>query len=337
MKKITLDLGSLSVRICCLSLISFCASVHAMASTTKNLWAGTHDVANWSALSIPEDGSSSDAVKALKAGDVIQITTSSYQSGASIWLQDNAWSQINGSADVTPSGTTTQLFVNKYMAAVMQRDGVVRFTGHDYVISSVDIISPENYDSLDTYLWTGHVATGNWSKYQAVPAACFADAAVGDKLRINISEVNEDAQGYLNTSKWADFPDATGVALTADMKYYEFAITQNMLTELQSNGVIVKGKNYTLTAVRVIGNALLPSAIQTKTDESVSYSLVDHVMTVYNAPVGSTIRVSTVSGVQTASYRVTASSTSVLLAPQTVNLIRVDGVTANKTLKVCTK
>lgn len=107
-----------------------------------------------------------------------------------------------------------------------------------------------------TNLWTGSEAI-TWtapSNYVTLPASSFTLAEVGQKLRMSFSNLKLGAQGRLSSSSWGAVPDANTYETlkTSWGNYYEFEITDDMLTELQANGIHITGIGYTLTSVDII-------------------------------------------------------------------------------------
>ena len=112
-------------------------------------------------------------------------------------------------------------------------------------------------------LWTGSLVIGNWDNYQSIDAIEFNNAHVGDILQITATNIDmSSAQLSLNNGSWVDLAGSGMVNLRTES--YNFVITSVMLAELQSNGVLVRGKNYTLTSVDIFpgeGNYEVQNAI----------------------------------------------------------------------------
>ena len=111
--------------------------------------------------------------------------------------------------------------------------------------------------NASTIIWTGsQIIDWNISpkKYVKLDNSSFTDAKIGMKLRINFTNIKVWAQGHISSSNWKDIPDAnTNENLTYNWgDYYEFIISNDMLVELQENGVIITGVGYTLKSVELI-------------------------------------------------------------------------------------
>ena len=74
------------------------------------------------------------------------------------------------------------------------------------------------------------------------------------KLRMNYKDMKLFSKGRISSTNWSSFPDAdTNENLLSSWgDYYEFTITDNMLKELQENGVYITGEGYTLISVELI-------------------------------------------------------------------------------------
>lgn len=107
-----------------------------------------------------------------------------------------------------------------------------------------------------TNLWSGEeVITWNApSNYVTLPASSFALAKKDMKLRMSFKDLKLSAQGRISSSAWEAIPDADSYETLKSNwgNYYEFIITDDMLAELQTNGMHVTGVGYTLTSVDLI-------------------------------------------------------------------------------------
>ena len=107
-----------------------------------------------------------------------------------------------------------------------------------------------------TNLWSGEeVITWNApSNYVTLPASSFALAKKDMKLRMSFKDLKLSAQGRISSSAWGAIPDADSYETLKSNwgNYYEFTITDDMLAELQANGMHVTGVGYTLTSVDLI-------------------------------------------------------------------------------------
>lgn len=95
------------------------------------------------------------------------------------------------------------------------------------------------------------VNAGNWEGYVQLENGLFADAHVGSVITVYISNIGADAQGAFQNSSWSSIdPAYDGFALSGDS--FTMIVNENILTQIQSGGLIVKGKNYTIESVTLL-------------------------------------------------------------------------------------
>ncbi|MGN0281811.1 MAG: acetylxylan esterase [Prevotella sp.] len=105
-------------------------------------------------------------------------------------------------------------------------------------------------------LFTGEtICADDWTTgFQKIAAAAFANANKGDKISVTVSAVSSTcsySQVALQNGSWANFDPNQSVHVTEPGKV-EFTITADMLTEMKSSGLVVKGCGYTFTSVDLI-------------------------------------------------------------------------------------
>ena len=95
------------------------------------------------------------------------------------------------------------------------------------------------------------VDAGNWEGYVQLGSELFADAHVGSIITVYISNIGADAQGAFQNSSWSSIdPAYDGFALSGDS--FTMVVNENILSQIQSGGLIVKGKNYTIESVTIL-------------------------------------------------------------------------------------
>lgn len=106
---------------------------------------------------------------------------------------------------------------------------------------------------------TGYVMDSNWGGFiqftDATTKAALANAAVGDQLVVTIADVAEGAQGSIKNSSWTGFVDETGKSweyfdISGDQ--YSMTIDATTLADMQANGFILSGHDYTVTGVYLV-------------------------------------------------------------------------------------
>ncbi len=105
----------------------------------------------------------------------------------------------------------------------------------------------------------GQEMPGDWSGYIQLTddntKTALAGAKVGDQLMVMISDVAEGAQGSIKNSSWSGFVDESGTSwdyfnISGDR--YSMTLDATTLADMQANGFILSGHDYTLNAVYLV-------------------------------------------------------------------------------------
>lgn len=104
-----------------------------------------------------------------------------------------------------------------------------------------------------TPIWTGSVDMGGWANFVQLPGNLFNDVVVGDLIEVTVdpASVQNDSQGSLKDgASWAEIADGT--------EYFDISgnfslqVTEDVLTKLKANGLIIGGQHYLATKVSVV-------------------------------------------------------------------------------------
>ena len=112
-------------------------------------------------------------------------------------------------------------------------------------------------EASSTRIWEGEtVMPGDWSgNVQMTDDAAktvFADAQVGQVIRVAVKDVAEGAQGSFKNSGWSEIASGTDYFdISGD---YTLVITEDVLKSLQEGGLIIGGHDYTAVAVYLENN-----------------------------------------------------------------------------------
>lgn len=112
-------------------------------------------------------------------------------------------------------------------------------------------------EASSTRIWEGEtVMPGDWSgNVQMTDDAAktvFADAQVGQVIRVAVKDVAEGAQGSFKNSGWSEIASGTDYFdISGD---YTLVITEDILKSLQEGGLIIGGHDYTAVAVYLENN-----------------------------------------------------------------------------------
>lgn len=112
-------------------------------------------------------------------------------------------------------------------------------------------------EASSTQIWEGEtVMPGDWSgnvqMTDDAAKAAFADAQVGQVIRVVVKNVAAGAQGSFKNSGWSEIASGTDYFdISGD---YTLVITEDILKSLQEGGLIIGGHDYTAVAVYLESN-----------------------------------------------------------------------------------
>lgn len=112
-------------------------------------------------------------------------------------------------------------------------------------------------EASSTQIWEGEtVMPGDWSgnvqMTDDAAKAVFADAQVGQVIRVAVKDVAAGAQGSFKNSGWSEI--ASGTDYFDISRDYTLVITEDVLKSLQEGGLIIGGHDYTAVAVYLENN-----------------------------------------------------------------------------------
>ncbi len=103
-----------------------------------------------------------------------------------------------------------------------------------------------------TDIWTGSVDMGGWSGNIQLAANLFSSVVVGDEIQVTVNpaSVQGNSQGSFKDGSWAQIaPGTEYFNISGD---FRLSVTAEVLTKLQSGGLVISGQNYVATKVSVI-------------------------------------------------------------------------------------
>ena len=111
-----------------------------------------------------------------------------------------------------------------------------------------------------TTLWTGSTALGNWTDITDLTSdgdgkTALKSAKVDDVIRVTFTNAASDNQINVRNSSYNDFIDGTfsGFTVQDDAQTAEYVIPNaEVLESIQLNGIIVSGKNATVTKMELL-------------------------------------------------------------------------------------
>ena len=112
-------------------------------------------------------------------------------------------------------------------------------------------------EASSTQIWEGETvmpgdSSGNVQMTDDAAKAVFADAQVGQVIRVAVKDVAAGAQGSFKNSGWSEIASGTDYFdISGD---YTLVITEDVLKSLQEGGLIIGGHDYTAVAVYLENN-----------------------------------------------------------------------------------
>lgn len=99
-------------------------------------------------------------------------------------------------------------------------------------------------------VWTGSHSVASWQAEQLpiTNYAVLSKASAGDVIAITVSAVDGNARITLQNTGWQGLVDEYNVAVGV----HPFALTEAMAAEINTNGLIITGENYTFTKVELL-------------------------------------------------------------------------------------
>lgn len=247
-----------------LSIILLLLAIVLGVNAQTELWSGSSTIA-WSGESI-----SAAKLTTAEVGDKIVITFSINGTvPASSWpqvsLRDGSWNSMPGCGNIqlgdgTNLYTITECtyYITPAMLSKIQSSGLV-VTGNGYDLKGVSLVKGAGSAGYENAVWIGDTdATSTWVG-QSIPASTFADATVGQYLRLYYSDLKAGAQHTIIDGDWKEisgygFHPMSGI-------YYQYTIDETLLNTMKAKGIIINGTGYRLTHVDIVN----PEAITTLT------------------------------------------------------------------------
>lgn len=251
----------------------------AMAVTANaemtTVWEGTHEIGNWNWDARLE--LAADQFSALQNGDkmVISMSQNIEDAGNEPWYQyeitandyvknrDPQRTSI-ASGNLSTNGDVAINLTDKQVSLLKNYGMIIH--GHYVTITKIAVGTEEGgevtppdtpEEGTTTELWSGNTETGDWKglvalSYGNKPAA-LATAKIGDVITIDYNTTGEDPHVQIaNPNVWESFDEKSEAAATIQDNGQTFTYTiENVATLeiIQRDGILVRGKNITITKV----------------------------------------------------------------------------------------
>ena len=211
---------------------------------------------------VPEAAVSGTIVLNLKNGDVMEgpvlaVKTkctvvnlpTEVQAGATLELNVENGEQLTG---VEVNGSSVEYSLqNSILSFTLPQEltGCVTLkliSGEVFVTYNISVVS------LGTLVYgESKVLGSSWSDYVYLESSVFTGATVGQVITVVVSNVQADAQGAFKTTSDGWPAIAEGYEYFPISGNYSLEITQDILTKLQSTGLVIGGVNYTIESVYI--------------------------------------------------------------------------------------
>jgi len=211
---------------------------------------------------VPEAAVSGTIVLNLKNGDVMEgpvlaVKTkctvvnlpTEVQAGATLELNVENGEQLTG---VEVNGSSVEYSLqNSILSFTLPQEltGSVTLkliSGEVFVTYNISVVS------LGTLVYgESKVLGSSWSDYVYLESSVFTGATVGQVITVVVSNVQADAQGAFKTTSDGWPAIAEGYEYFPISGNYSLEITQDILTKLQSTGLVIVGVNYTIESVYI--------------------------------------------------------------------------------------
>lgn len=211
---------------------------------------------------VPEAAVSGTIVLNLKNGDVMEgpvlaVKTkctvvnlpTEVQAGATLELNVENGEQLTG---VEVNGSSVEYSLqNSILSFTLPQEltGSVTLkliSGEVFVTYNISVVS------LGTLVYgESKVLVSSWSDYVYLESSVFTGATVGQVITVVVSNVQADAQGAFKTTSDGWPAIAEGYEYFPISGNYSLEITQDILTKLQSTGLVIGGVNYTIESVYI--------------------------------------------------------------------------------------
>lgn len=218
-------------------------------AATRTIWTGTQEL-DWNANPGKYLQLDAATVGTINAGDCLVYTyevTIPDTSWPQFQVLSSTWTKLEG-INVKNGMTESKVYASSAMAQGLASGMVV--SGAGITLSKIELVEGDGGDYSHA-VWLGECTIGNWNGYQQVDGSAFASAAVGQTLRVKFKNLGAGAYLSLRNpiTDWPDLSDATATYIAGSKQ--DYTITSAMLSELQANGMVISGVNFTATAVEL--------------------------------------------------------------------------------------
>lgn len=218
--------------------------------------------ANQLSVSVPMEAETGNIVLNMYNGETVEgpsLTVTKPQCCYVMSLPDKVEAGALLELEVANGDKLTQVNVNGSQVQFILRDSKLMISLPAEIVgeATLELVSSngsisyqiEIIGSMGTLIYEGPLATGSWANSAQISSNMFATAQVGQVITVVVSDLQAGAQGSFKNSSWAAI--APGTEYFNIDGNFSLTITQDILTQLQSGGLIISGQNYTIESVYI--------------------------------------------------------------------------------------
>ena len=244
-----------------------------IAGTSKatEIWTGSCTIGNWSGSTVTVE---KDAFTSATAGNIIKVTFSAYadkdesNQDVTYWQynlgqKDNGWAGLTNfsGGDLTKGQKSASYTLSATNVTELKNYGLA-VNGRYITVTKVELLTVTSTESM----WTGSITTGNWGSTSGTDMLALSyndkgklsESQKNDYIKVTYTVTDAGAQVAIqNPAGWSSLSakdDDTYVAEGDNTgKTLVYTIDDATTLEVvQQNGILVRGKNITITAVDLL-------------------------------------------------------------------------------------
>lgn len=244
----------------------------AVAANATEIWTGTCAIGNWSGSTVMVENT---AFESVVAGDIIKVTFSAYAETESdgttpvtywqynLGKKDDGWKALTdfSGGDLTKGQKSASFTLSATNVTELKNYGLV-VNGRYITVTKVELLTVTSTESI----WTGSITTGEWGDKGGINMLALSyddkgklsESQKNDYIKVTYTVTEAGAQVAIqNPNGWSSLSakdDNTYVAEGDNTgKTLVYTIDDATILEIiQLNGILVRGKNITITAVDLL-------------------------------------------------------------------------------------
>ncbi len=230
----------------------------------KTVWEGSEAI-SWNAEAYPgtQFEAPSGTFTGLAKDDVVKIyTTTTYEDPNYVvtYKKGDGWTWTDLATTITEGVISFTVADDTQATEIAERGLILR--GQAWTATKITISTEEADDPVEegasTQLWSGTNSLGDWGNFESLRyegKGELANAKVGDDIRVTFTNATEGWQVYVCDA--ASYGEFTGGyfdgSAQEEAQTVSFRIANaTVLEAIQDRGIVVKGKQVTLTKIEIV-------------------------------------------------------------------------------------